>query len=91
MAMVGVREFRSRLSHWLDRAAAGEEVIVTERGRPRARVTGVDARTTRDRLIEDGLITPAKKPKREIDVKSLPRMKEGTLTEILLEQRRSSY
>ena len=91
MAMVGVREFRSRLSHWLGRAAAGEEVIVTERGRPRVRLTGVDARTTRERLIEEGLITPAKKPRRRIDVESLPRMKEGTLTEILLDQRRSSF
>jgi prevent-host-death family protein len=88
---VGVREFRSRLRQWLDRAAAGEEVVVTERGRPRARVTGIDVRTTRERLIEEGLITPPTKPKGEIDVESLPRMKEGTLTEILLEQRRSRF
>jgi prevent-host-death family protein len=91
MAMVGVREFRSRLSHWLDRAAAGEEVIVTEHGRPRARVTAVDAERTWQRLIDEGLITPPTKPKGKIDVESLPRLKEGTLTEILFEQRRSSY
>ena len=87
---IGVRAFRNRLSYWLDRAAAGEEVIVTERGKPHARVTGVDRKTTRQRLIEEGVITPPTEPKRRIDIESLPRMRKGTLTEILLEQRRSS-
>jgi hypothetical protein len=41
-------------------------------------------------LIEEGLITPPTEPKGTIDVESLPRPKDGTtLTEILLEQRRS--
>jgi prevent-host-death family protein len=60
---VGVREFRSRLSHWLDLAAGGEEVIVTERGKPRARVTGVGWEATRARLIAEGKLTPARVPK----------------------------
>jgi prevent-host-death family protein len=87
---IGVRAFRNRLSYWLDRAAAGEEIIVTERGRPRARLTGADQRTTRERLIAEGLITPPTKPKSRIDIESLPRMKSGSLTDIVLEQRRSS-
>jgi prevent-host-death family protein len=60
---IGVREFRARLSHWLDRAAGGEELIVTERGRPRVRVTGIGQQTTRERLIAEGILTPAKKPR----------------------------
>jgi len=31
---VGVRELRENLASWLDRVQAGDEVIVTERGRP---------------------------------------------------------
>ena len=33
---VGVRELRENLAEWLDRAAAGEEILVTERGKPKA-------------------------------------------------------
>ena len=60
---IGVREFRARLSHWLDRAAGGDEVIVTERGKPRVRVTGIGRQTTLDRLIAEGKVTPPKRPK----------------------------
>jgi prevent-host-death family protein len=34
MSAVGVRELKNRLTHYLRRAKNGEEVIVTERGRP---------------------------------------------------------
>ena len=33
---VGVRELKSRLSEYLDRAAAGEVIVVTAHGRPKA-------------------------------------------------------
>lgn len=32
MLLVGIRELRTHLSHYLKRVAAGEEVIVTDRG-----------------------------------------------------------
>jgi prevent-host-death family protein len=57
---VGIRELRNRLSYWLDRAASGDEIIVTARGRPVARMTAMDGKTTLDRLIDEGLVTPAK-------------------------------
>jgi prevent-host-death family protein len=60
---IGVREFRARLSHWLDRAAGGDELIVTERGKPRVRVTGIGQQTTLERLIAEGTVTPPKRPK----------------------------
>ena len=34
IATVGVRDLKNRLRHYLGRAKRGEEVIVTERGRP---------------------------------------------------------
>src|SRR6266481_6197479 len=34
MSAVGVRELKNRLTYYLRRAGKGEEVIVTERGRP---------------------------------------------------------
>lgn len=60
---VGIRDLRSRLSHWIDRAAAGEEIVVTAHGKPRVRLTSVDRQTTRERLIAEGRLTPARVPK----------------------------
>lgn len=59
---VGIREFRSRLRRWLDEVEAGGEVTITERGRPVARLVGASGATALDRLIEDGVITPATRP-----------------------------
>ncbi len=39
VVVVGCDDLRTRFSYWLDRAAAGEEILVTYRGRPRARLT----------------------------------------------------
>jgi len=36
---VGVREFKQHLSDYLDRAAAGEVIRVTDRGRPKVLVS----------------------------------------------------
>lgn len=86
---VGVRELRSRLSYWLGRAADGEEIVVTERGKPRARITGADSADRRQRLIDAGLLTPARRPKRTIRLEDIPEIPGLSLSEILMEQRRS--
>jgi prevent-host-death family protein len=38
MAEVGIRELRNALSRYLDRVREGETIIVTDRGRPVARI-----------------------------------------------------
>lgn len=59
---VGVRELRNHLSDWLERAAAGEEVVVTERGRPKARLVPLtSADDVIARLVREGR---ARSPKR---------------------------
>lgn len=83
---VGVREFRSSLAEWIDRAAAGEVVVVTERGRPRVRLTAATGQDIIDRLVREGRATPPTRPRRHIplegDGSSSP------VTDTLLEQRR---
>lgn len=59
MADVGITQLRRELSSWLDRARAGEEVVVTERGRPVARLTGIGVVPVLDRLRAEGRIGPA--------------------------------
>ena len=83
---VGVREFRARLSHWLDRAAEGEEIVVTERGRARARVLPADRPTTREQLIAQGILTPASVPKNSIPLPKPIKVK-GGIDDILPESK----
>lgn len=59
MAEAGVRDLRDHLSRYLERVRAGEEVTVTDRGRPIARLVPVGGATTFDRLIAEGLVVPA--------------------------------
>ncbi len=59
MAEVGVAQLRRELKDWLDRAGSGDEVVITERGRPIARLTGIDVAPLLDRLTQDGQISPA--------------------------------
>jgi prevent-host-death family protein len=68
---VGVRELRDHLSQWLERVKAGGEVIVTERGMPVARLTSVKIHPEYQRLIDEGIIHPARRPKS----KALPPLK----------------
>jgi prevent-host-death family protein len=61
---VGVRKLRENLSHYLDLVKEGREVVViTERGKPVARLEGP---SNLERLIAEGRVRPALKPKRPI-------------------------
>ena len=52
-------ELRAELSNAIEAAKSGEDVIVTERGIPVARLTGIDSADLLTRLEKEGLITPA--------------------------------
>ncbi len=53
---VGIRELKANLSDYLTRAAAGEEVIVTDRNRPVARLIAYSATSDVERGIDEGWI-----------------------------------
>jgi antitoxin (DNA-binding transcriptional repressor) of toxin-antitoxin stability system len=57
---VGIRELKAKLSHFIDRAAAGETIVVTDRGKAKAelRALSVDARIQQG--IDEGWITPGR-------------------------------
>jgi prevent-host-death family protein len=56
---VGVRELKAKLSEYLSQAAAGHSVTVTDRGRPIARLVGLEDSSI-GRGIEEGWIEPAR-------------------------------
>jgi prevent-host-death family protein len=53
---VAVSDLRAHLSEWLDRVREGEEVVVTDRGTPVARLLGITASSTLERLVAEGVI-----------------------------------
>jgi prevent-host-death family protein len=83
---VGIRELRADLSRLIKQVRAGEEIVVTDRGKAVARLVPVSGERAIDRLIRDGLVTPAPRPWRG----RLPRPIEGagTLSDIVLDDRR---
>lgn len=53
---VGIRELRSSLSDYIDRARDGEVVTVTRRGTPVARIVPTDQSSAMARLAAAGVI-----------------------------------
>lgn len=58
---VGLRELKAKLSEYVAHAAAGETVVVTDRGTPVARLTGLGEVSALQRGIEEGWIVPARR------------------------------
>lgn len=50
MATVNIYEAKTRLSQLVDKAAAGEDVVVSRNGKPLARITRLDAPKRRVRF-----------------------------------------
>lgn len=82
---VGVRELRDNLSRYLEQVRAGEEVVVTDRGRAIARVLPIGGERALDRLIASGVVTPARKPKGRA---GRPIKAKGTASDLVAQQRR---
>jgi prevent-host-death family protein len=84
---VGVRELRDHLSRWLEQAKDGRELVITERGRPIARITGAAGGSKLAALIADGVVTPASAPARPAEAYPRPRPSRD-VADLVAEQRR---
>jgi prevent-host-death family protein len=63
---VAISTLRAELSSWIERVRAGEEVVVTDRGTPVARLLPVDTAPLLDRLVRDGVIGRPQRPQRPV-------------------------
>lgn len=67
-----MRELKNHLSRYLARVQGGEEVVVTERGRPIARLVAVDQPTDRlADLVASGLVRPPQRTARRRPTKRI--------------------
>lgn len=85
MAEVGVRELRDHLSKYLEQVQAGDELVVTDRGRAIARVLPMSGERTIERLIREGKVSPATTRNRS---RPTPLKAKGTVSDLVAEQRR---
>lgn len=84
---VGIRELRDQLRRWLDAVERGEEVTITERGRPIARLIGASTPAPYERLVTEGVIAPAARPRRPDSAHRRVKT-QGTVSDLVPEQRR---
>lgn len=85
MTEVGVRALGDHLSRYLEQVKAGDEVVVTERGRAIARLLPIGGERTIDRLVREGLVTAAKQPERR---RPKPLRSAGLVSDLVAQQRR---
>ena len=79
---VGMRDLRNRLSEWIALVEEGQEILVTDRGRPVARLVGAKAERTLDRLIREGAVEPPRRPAEPTDARPLIKVK-GSVSEFV--------
>ncbi|MGH9379151.1 MAG: type II toxin-antitoxin system Phd/YefM family antitoxin [Thermoanaerobaculia bacterium] len=85
---VAVSTLRATLKDWVDRARKGEEVVVTDRGIPVARLVPVDVAPVIERLTQEGVIS---RPRRAVRPKAVGRRRvhaHGSVSQLVSEQRR---
>jgi len=83
---VGIRELREHLSRFLDEVRAGREVIVTDRGRPVARIIASSGASWLDELVAGGVVSL---PEQVLDPSSFGRVRaKGDIMEFVFDQRR---
>jgi len=85
---IGITELRAHLSQWLEQVRDGKEVVVTDRGVPVARLLGVGATTTLERLSTEGVIAPAGRTRRPTASGRLRGRARQSVAELVSEQRR---
>lgn len=85
---VGVRDMKNNLSRYLDRVRQGEEILITDRGAPVARLVGAgSAASSLQGLIDAGLATPPTHPKTSIPDPIAPTGPGKTLSDIVIANR----
>ena len=84
---VGVRELKANLSKYLARVQAGDDAIVTDHGRPVARLSTPDDSSQRlANLISAGIVRPPKDAIRHLPDRRI--VANGSVSELVAEQRR---
>lgn len=85
---VAISTLRAELSSWVERARAGEEVVITDRGIPVARLLSIDAAPLLEQLIQRGVLSRPRRADRP-EARRAGRVRAtGSVSDLVSEQRR---
>lgn len=84
---IAVSDLRAHLGDWIDRARTGDEVVVTVRGVPVARLVGLETAPIIERLTAQGVIGRPRLPRPRATGQARTRVK-GSIADLVGEQRR---
>ena len=85
---VAVSTLRAELADWIERARRGEEVVVTDRGTPVARLVAVDSAPLLERLTREGVLSRPRRAERPV-ASGAPRARASRpVSELVAEDRR---
>lgn len=69
---VAVSALRAELKQWIEKARDGEEVVITDRGVPVARLSGIGTADLVTQLTRDGVLTAPDAPRAEVEAPDRP-------------------
>lgn len=85
---VAVTELRAHLSRWIDAARKGNDIVITDRGTPVARIVALDSTPVIDRLTTQGVISRPTRPTRPVAGDRKRPTPKRPVADIVSEQRR---
>ncbi len=85
---VPISTLRSELASWIQRAQSGEEIVVTERGIPVARLLPVSTGPLLERLTRSGVLNKPRRADRPAARDATRVRARGPVAELVGEQRR---
>jgi len=84
---VAISDLRANLKSYVERAKAGERIVVTERGVPVARLGPAEEESLLDRLEREGVLTRAKTKKRPVARRGSRIKADGPVADLVREMR----
>lgn len=85
---VAVTELRAHLSKWIDAVRDGDDVVITDRGTPVARIVALDSTPIIDRLTAQGVISRPTRSSRPVAGDRPRPTPKRPVADIVSEQRR---
>ncbi len=79
---------RAELAGWIERVRAGEEVVITDRGIPVARLLPVDSAPLIEQLTQQGVLAKPRDPHRPTARGSERVTADGSVSDLVGDQRR---
>lgn len=85
---VAVSTLRAELADWIERVHQGEEVVVTDRGTPVARLVAIDSAPLLEQLTRDGVLSRPQRAARPTARGATRVQARAAVSELVGEQRR---